>query len=338
MDGASTADGEDPGTTAVTLRVIPTDRRLWSRFPRMTRKTRSLDTTEQIGRDFCLFAKGGTKMAPTFRGVCRPALAGISLLALIHCGRGDDCVGPDSRGIYVGVFGGGGVSSIPHVSQVGTALFPESRGGPLAVNATGNSGNHGVGLVGLQIGHEWSGCSFGAVCNSWSLLPAAEMEAYYLAGTQRADLSNPTPRLPAHDFLDTFPMNNAVFVTNLVLSVQTPYGGLTSYVGGGIGAAAVTISGADSLQVAPAEAGVNHFNSGPDSSNWGFAAQAKTGLRFPLSDRCWMFAEYRYLYVSSTTYTFGSTQYPTHVPTTPWTVHFGDMSNHMGVGGIGFSF
>jgi hypothetical protein len=277
-------------------------------------------------------------VAPSFNGVCRPLLAGISLLALIHCSRGDDGVEPESRGIYVGVFGGGGVSSIPHVSQVGTALFPDSRGGPLAVNAVGSSGTRGVGLVGLQIGHECSGCSLDACGNGWSLLPAGEIEAYYLAGTQRADLNNPTARLPEHDFLDSFPMNNAVFVTNLVLSVQTPCRGLTPYIGGGIGAACVTISGADSLQVSPAEPGVNHFNSGPDSSNWGFAAQAKTGVRFSLSERCWLFAEYRYLYVSSTTYTFGSTQYPTHVPTTPWTVHFGDLSNHMGVGGIGFSF
>jgi len=277
-------------------------------------------------------------MAPSFHRVCRPVLAGISLLALIQCSRGDDGVGTEGRGIYVGVFGGGGSNSIPHVSQVGNALFPPERGGPLAVDAVGGSGSRGVGLVGLQIGREWSGCSLGSTCSGWNLLPAAEMEAYYLAGTQRADLDNSNPRLPEHDFLDTFPMNNAVFTTNLVLSLQTPYGGLTPYVGGGIGAACVTISGADSLQVSPPEAGVNHFNSGPDSSNWGFAAQAKTGVRFPLSDRCWVFAEYRFLYVSSTTYAFGPTVYPAHAPTTPWTVHFGDMSNHMAVGGIGYSF
>ena len=45
-----------------------------------------------------------------------------------------------------------------------------------------------------------------------------------------------------------------------------------------------------------------------------------------------------YLYVGSTTYIFGSTVYPTHVPTTDWTVHFNDMSHHLGVAGIGFRF
>jgi len=277
-------------------------------------------------------------MAPSFHGVCRPVLAGIALLALIHSSRGDDGVAPESRGIYVGIFGGGGSSRIPNVSQVGNALFDPSKGGPLDVDAVGGTGSHGVGMVGLQIGREWSGCSLGDGCHSWSLLPATEMEAYYLAGTQHADLDNANARLPEHDFLDSFHMNNAVFLTNLVLALKSPYAGLTPYVGGGIGAAAVKLSGADSLQVNPPEFGVNHFNSGTDSSNWGFAAQVKTGVRFPLSERCWLFAEYRYLYVSSTTYSFGPTVYPTHAPTTPWTVHFGDMSNHMGVGGIGFSF
>ena len=133
-------------------------------------------------------------------------------------------------------------------------------------------------------------------------------------------------------------MDNAAFLTNVVLSVQTPFQAITPYVGGGIGAACVTISGADSLQVGPPEPGVNHFNSGPDSSSWGFAAQAKAGLRVPLGEVAYLFAEYRYLYVGSTTYIYGSTVYPTHVPTTDWTVHFNDMSHHLGVVGIGFRF
>src|SRR5262245_53128045 len=63
---------------------------------------------------------------------------------------------PAGRGTYVGVFGGGGSSSVNGVVQIGNALFPPSKGGPLDVFATGNSHNRGVGLVGLQIGHEWS--------------------------------------------------------------------------------------------------------------------------------------------------------------------------------------
>lgn len=273
---------------------------------------------------------------------CRPyqgtGLAGILLLALVSsAARGDDdceCA-PAGRGTYIGVFGGGGGSMIPNVSQVGTALYPTSRGGPLSVNATGSSGDRGVGLVGLQIGHEWSADS---PASEWGLLPAFEVEGYYLSGAQNAGLNNPTPRLPAHEFEDTFSMNNAVLLTNAVLSLQTPVRGLNPYVGGGFGTANVSLNNADSAQVAPPEPGINHFNSGPNSSCWGFAAQGKVGLRISISKHAYLFTEYRYLYVSSTTFTFGSTVYPTHVPTTPWTVHFGDMSNHMGIGGIGFSF
>ena len=100
----------------------------------------------------------------------------------------------------------------------------------------------------------------------------------------------------------------------------------------------MSIHGADSTQLAPPEPGINHFNSNPNASCWGFAAQAKVGVRFHLAEQCYVFAEYRYLYVGATTYTFGSTQFPGHPPTTPWTVRFGDVSSHLGVGGIVFSF
>ena len=74
------------------------------------------------------------------------------------------------------------------------------------------------------------------------------------------------------------------------------------------------------------------------ASSWAFAAQGKAGVRFNLTERCWLFTEYRFLYVGSTNFVFGPTVYPTHVPTTPWTVHFGGMCQNLGVGGIGFSF
>lgn len=270
-------------------------------------------------------------MLRRFGGLCGIILAAPALLLLGSAGRAQE----GGRGFYVGAFGGGGGSSIENVAQIGTALFPASSGGPLNVNATGSSSTTGVGMVGVQIGHEWSGR---AEEGTWGLLPAAEIEAYYLGGTQRAHLNNATTRLPEHRFDDSFPMNNAVFVTNLVLSLQTPLPRLYPYAGGGIGTACMTIHNADSPQVAPPEMGVNHFNSAPDSSSWGFAAQAKAGVRFNLTRHAYVFTEYRYLYVGSTTYIFGSTQYPTHAPTTPWTVHFSDMNNHMAVGGIGFNF
>ncbi|MBL8799519.1 MAG: outer membrane beta-barrel protein, partial [Planctomycetia bacterium] len=202
--------------------------------------------------------------------------------------------------------------------------------------AQGNGDGHGVGIVGLHIGREFSGRWLGD--SGWALLPAAEFEGFYFAGTANATVSDPANRLNGHVFDTSYPMDNGAFLTNVVVSLYNPSAILSPYVGLGVGAANISIGGADSLQVVPPEPGVNHFNSDTSSSAWGFAFQFKVGARIPLGERAYVFAEYRYLFVSSTTQTFGSTVAPGHVPTTPWTVHFGDMNNHLAVGGIGFSF
>ena len=106
-------------------------------------------------------------MVRRFGRVGRPALAGILALALL-CSRAP---AQDGRGIYVGVFGGGGCATIGSVTQLGNALFAPRDGGPLAVHATGGSGTHGFGVAGLHIGHEWSG---NAEPGGWGLLPACE--------------------------------------------------------------------------------------------------------------------------------------------------------------------
>ena len=203
----------------------------------------------------------------------------------------------------------------------------------MAVRATGQMDSRAVGFVGLQVGHEWS---FGP---GSGVLPALELEGFYLAGgTRRAKLNNPTDRLPENRFDDSFPMKNAVFLANVVLSFPTSYRGITPYVGAGIGAARMSIDSADSTTVSPAEPGINHFNSGADSSAWGFAAQAKAGVRVGLGGNAYAFGEYRYLFVDTTDQIFGSTVYSTHVPTSDWRVRFGNMSHHLAAGGIGLSF
>jgi opacity protein-like surface antigen len=113
---------------------------------------------------------------------------------------------------------------------------------------------------------------------------------------------------------------------------------VTPYIGGGIGGAQVDVDNATSLQVDPAEPGINHFNSAPDSSAWTFAAQIKAGARMALGSNAYVFGEYRYLYVGSTDQIFGPTVYDTHAPTTAWTVRFDDTSHHLATAGIGFSF
>lgn len=236
-----------------------------------------------------------------------------------------------ARGVYVGVFGGGGSSTDTDVSQLGTAFFPEASGGPLAVNATGRTGSGGVRFIGGQVGYEMSYPSL--------VLPAFEIEGFYLdTGTRRAALDNPTNRLPEHTFDATYPMNSAVFLANMVLSFPTSYPGVTPYIGGGIGGALVSIDGAKSLQTNPSEGALNHFNSGPDSSAWTFAAQVKAGLRVAIGRNAYVFGEYRYLYLGAVDQTFGPTVYDTHVPTSAWTVRFDGTSHHLATAGIGFDF
>jgi opacity protein-like surface antigen len=237
-----------------------------------------------------------------------------------------------ARGVYAGIFGGGGSSTATDVSQFGTAFFPEAVGGPLAINATGRTDSNGVGFVGGQVGYELS--SYPSV-----VLPAFEIEGFYLdAGTRRATLQNPSNRLPEHTFDNTYPTDNAVILANMVLSFPTSYAGVTPYIGGGIGGARVSIEGAQSLQTNPSEGAINHFNSGTDSSAWTFAAQVKAGVRLALGRNAYLFGEYRYLYVGSVDQTFGSTVDPSHAPTSAWTARFDETSHHLATAGIGFNF
>jgi opacity protein-like surface antigen len=241
-----------------------------------------------------------------------------------------------ARGVYAGVFGGGGGSSATDVTQFGTVFFTEAEGGPLAVNATGKTDSGGVGFVGGQVGYEFSR---GSAALPSLVLPAFEIEGFYLdTGTRNATLQNPGDRLPEHTFDDTLPMNSAVLLANMVLSFPTAYPGVTPYIGGGIGGALVKVDGANSLQTNPAEDDINHFSSASDSSAWTFAAQAKAGVRIALGSNAYLFGEYRYLYVGSTDLTFGSTVYPNHAATSPWTVRLDETSYHLATAGIGFGF
>ncbi len=236
-----------------------------------------------------------------------------------------------ARGVYVGAFGGGGWGSSIDFAQQGTAYFIEAQGGPLAVNARGSTDSGGVGFVGGQVGYEFA--------HNALMLPAFELEGFYLSTGKRSGTANsPTDRLDEHTFNDSFKINNAVFLANMVVNFPTAWHGVIPYVGGGIGAARVAANSADSLQIAPPEEGVNHFNSNTDSEAWTFAAQFKAGARLPLGSNAYLFGEYRYLYIGSTTQTYGSTVYPGHAATSPWTVSLDAASYSLATGGIGINF
>lgn len=228
------------------------------------------------------------------------------------------CCHSSCNRFYLGVFGGGLFpANSTHLTQSGVALFTEAEGGPLAVDARGHSNKKSSGFGGLQLGYEWNRCPL------WGCItPAIELEAFFFKNTKKGLLDNPldTDRLPEHHFRDTFPMHANVYLLNGVLSLNRSCWGLTPYLGGGVGVAKVTIKDASSIQVAPPEAGVNHFNANRSDSTWTIAAQLKAGLRYNICNRFHLFGEYRLAYLDTSRFIMGSTVYPTHAHTTTWNV------------------
>lgn len=234
-----------------------------------------------------------------------------------------------SRNVYIGVFGGGGNASTSSISQSGTALYSD----PLTVNAKNiNNASDSAGMVGLYVGYQWPALFKKAEVN-WSVTPAIELEGYYLGSTLNATLDNETDRLPEHQFDVSYPMNTGVFLTNARFTVNYDNSKAHPYLALGVGPAIIAIDNATSTQIAPPES-VNHYNSDPNASDWALAAQSKLGVRYEIMDRTSVFAEYRFLLLSSTSYTFGSTQYDSHAATTPWTVDIGTQYYNMAVAGI----
>ncbi|MFC3909133.1 outer membrane protein [Legionella dresdenensis] len=260
------------------------------------------------------------------------ALAGLSA----HAGTmGPVAAAPGN--IYAGVFGGGGASTKTDLSQYGTAFFPEAAGGPLAVDAFGRTNSRSMGMVGGQIGYQWT--DIVTAFTSWTLTPAFEAEGYYLGKSNFTghEVNNNTTRLPEHDFAVTYPTSAGVFLINAVLNFNSD-SWLRPYIGAGIGGAVFSINNANALQVSPLEVGVNHYNSNTSSKDSAFAGQIKVGSNFAVNPHVSIFAEYRWLYAAPTSYTFGSTSYPTHAATSAWRVDFGAQKYNMGSAGIRYTF
>lgn len=232
---------------------------------------------------------------------------------------------------YIGVFGGGGGAVKTHVTQSGFAFnMPDPRDA-LLVDATGQSGDFGSAMAGGHFGYEFKLGKY--------VRPALEFEGFYLrscGGEKTSSLFNPT--FFEHDFVDKLPLRNVSFFGNFIFAVQLPWKWLEPYVGGGIGGAIVWIEKAHSQQDSPAEPGINHFNSKPTASDSAFTAQLKTGLRFNIHRHWRIFAEYRYLYLASTTYIFGFTEYSTHAPTSNWILDLGKLDYNLGVLGLEYKF
>lgn len=236
------------------------------------------------------------------------------------------------RGFYIGVFGGLTWANSTNFRQSSVAFLSD---GPLFVNAHGRTHANTNGMGGIQVGYQWNRENSGCCSCLEKVIPTIEFEAFYLRNRLEGRLFNSTPLIPGHTFFTKLPMDSGVFLGNAVFSFNLNR--FQPYVGGGIGIARMHISEADAAQIIPFEPGVNHFNSNPSSSDWALAAQGKAGLGYQVCN-CWkIFAEYRLLYLTSTSYIFGATDFPGHSFTTHWVVNLKRVFNNMFVIGISYS-
>ncbi len=125
-------------------------------------------------------------------------------------------------------------------------------------------------------------------------------------------------------------------MANGILEFNNDY--ISPYIGVGVGVGFVSIHSANSSQVAPPEAGINHFNTDRSEFTSLFTTQAKAGLRYRFFKHYRLSAEYRFIYLTSSNVSFGSTSYPSHVPTSPWMLKLGGLAYNAVTLGFDFLF
>jgi opacity protein-like surface antigen len=256
------------------------------------------------------------------------------------------------RGFYFGIFAGGGVSDSDQIEASTRVIRLVSPPEIIEVDGAGAARKEGAVMAGVNVGYECRGWEL-AGPRGWAILPALEFEQFYLGTTQSSDrIFNPSePGPPDHVFTFDAPLDMAVFMPNLVLTLHTSTR-LHPYIGGGVGTAMVPVSGATLYQQSSpfntgfpngSEPNLNHFNTHPDAATWAFAYTARAGFRYDLGRNAYFFGEYKFIGIDPTHFTFGSTTpnggiVTVHNPTQAWNVHFDSLFEHMANAGIGFSF
>jgi len=238
---------------------------------------------------------------------------------------------------YIGAFGGGGSSNNFNGSQLGSAFFPEVSGGPLSVNAFGQLHSQSTSFFGAQLGYLAQEIALKS-SSQWTLGSAIELEGYMMSNSSlNGTLINNTERLVEQNFVVSYPMNRTVFLANAVLNFNNPRLLVHPYIGFGIGNAIARISGASATQTNPPEEGINHYNTNPSDTNSAFAGQIKLGFSYDINKYVSLFAEYRWLYLASTHFVFGSTVFPSHVETSSWQVKLDSQRYNLGNIGVRFN-
>ena len=252
-----------------------------------------------------------------------PLLASISSAADIS----------DGPGVYLGAFGGVGMLGDTSMQQVGTVITPFIIP-DINVDARGSADSVVSPIAGIQLGYEFNRWDVSA--SGWNVGIAAEIEGLYL-GAEPKGVLDIDPQALGTQYV-TLPLSVGAVLVNAVFNLQTPYSeAIRPYAGVGAGYGAVFINGSNSTN--PSEPGINHFNSEPDASSGGLALQAKIGIRADVTSNWSVFTEYRHVYVASTDYTFGRTDYPgEHLPTTKWSVDLGQQNYNLWVSGLSYRF
>lgn len=272
---------------------------------------------------------------------------------------------------YVGAFGGVANVGGQNVRQRSTAYrredfaLPGFRDFDLQVDVEGRTQSRHDPLIGVQLGHRFSG-------GPSRVVPGLEIEAMYLSSDRRANLVNPTDEIVTnvgtgvgqnaladlrpliskeygagrHRFDNRMRMRAGLVMANAVLGYRLS-DRFEPYVGGGVGVAVVGMRRAVSYQTNPfgpieqttdTNEDVNHFNSDPNDTRLTFAYQAKAGLQVRITDRISSFVEYRFIHMNGADFDFGATRYAGHAPTDRWSVHSGGMGVHAGIAGLRLSF
>jgi opacity protein-like surface antigen len=263
--------------------------------------------------------------------VTKPLLALLMTLSSASASSAADL--SENRTMYVGAFGGVGSLGEVGMRQVGTVITP--RPFPdINVDGRGSADSAVAPIVGVQLGYEFK--RWDASTSGWSIGMAAEVEGLYLTAEPEGVLDI-EPYFLGTQYV-SLPLNVGAVLVNAVFNFRTPYSeAITPYAGVGAGYGAVFIDGSNSTN--PSEPGINHFNSEPDASNGDVALQAKIGVRAEIASNWSGFTEFRHIYIGSTEYTFGETDYPgEHLPTTKWNVDLGEQNYNLLVSGVSYRF
>jgi opacity protein-like surface antigen len=143
-----------------------------------------------------------------------------------------------------------------------------------------------------------------------------------------------------HSFYNEMDMSALNVAANFIVSTKInkmmqAYGGI------GLGLSGVTLSDAQSLQTSPANAAVGyetttdnggglvtHFNSGPKAKDNLTFFQARFGAKAMITDHISFLIDMRAYYRGKADFTFGSTRYSDHAPTSNWDYR---MNNNKGI-------